>query len=298
VPVSPSTSPSGPASPAPSPTGLLYESAVPWVDAPATYQPSPTGPAPTARPCTAADLSTTAAWQDHLGISEEDAANVMVKNISKSRCTLSGTPELVTRVSGRYKPVATTKIAPVGGATDVPASINPQDDAYVQLAKTLACNGGTGPTGYAEKLAVMVGSTPIPVTGLKLAGTCPGVYVSPWFTFTPEAVSPYRALVGQIHAQDSVRRGQPLFYTVDITNTSDVAVPLDPCPVYWEAIYKHFVTYRLNCAPGSIGPGRTVRFSMQIDLPADLPTGQWTLMWQITDVDFEAACETQILVTG
>ncbi|HKD96474.1 MAG TPA: DUF4232 domain-containing protein [Micromonosporaceae bacterium] len=296
---SPSTAPrpSGPASPAPSSTDLS-ESAVPWIDAPATYRPNPTGPVPTARPCTTADLSTTAGWQDHLGISQQDAANVMVKNISRSRCTLSGTPELVSSVSGRYKPVATTKIAPVGGATDVPASINPQDDAYVQVAMTLACNGGTGPTRYAEKLALMVGGTPIPVTGLKLSGTCPEITITPWFTFRPDAVSPYEALVGQIEAPSSVERGETLSYAVDITNTSDVAVPLNPCPVYWEAIVKQFVTYRLNCAPGAIAPGQTVRFSMQIALPADLPTGATTLMWRILDVDFQAACEKQIVVTG
>jgi hypothetical protein len=285
-------------SPSPTSTGSSDESAVPWVDAPATYTPGSTAPAPTARPCTAADLSTTAGVAgQHLGISQEDAANVMVKNISGSRCTLSGTPVLVTTAGGGYQRVPAGNGSFPVGAVVTPASINPQQDAYVQLAKTLACNGGTGPTQIARQLALTVGGAHIPIPGLRLSGTCPGVFVSPWFTWEPQPVSAFAALSGSIDVGPTAVRGQPLRYVVELTNTSDIPVPLDPCPVYFESIAKDFHTYRLNCAPGSIGPRQTVRFSMVLDLPADLPVGAAVVTWRIVDVDFEAEAEAQVQVT-
>jgi hypothetical protein len=258
--------------------------AVPWIDAPATWPSSKPTPPPNAPPCAAGDLSATASVADRrLGISQEDAANVTVTNVGRRRCTLSGTPALSSRVGAGYERVPAGTGAWSSAPVVTPASIGVGDRAYVQIAKSIACNGGTGKVTSAGRLALLVGRTRIPIPGLTLSGTCPGVFVSPWFTLRPEPVSPFTALTASIDAGTSVVRGRPLTYTVDLTNTSDVAVALDPCPVYGESIGKEMRLYRLNCAPGSIGPQRTVRFAMVLEIPAELAAGDTILGWQLID---------------
>ncbi len=296
----PGTGPSGVATSGPPASGAPASGVVPWLDQPAEFHSTPPAPPATARPCTAADLSTTAGVDsDRLGISEEDAASVMIKNISPTRCTLAGTPELDTRVNGRWQRVPAGEGVWPQGADFEPATIDQQQDAYVQLAKTVVCNGGTGPTLTAENLALVVGGVRVPVPGLKLTGTCPGVFVSPWFTPVTQAVSPYPDLVGSAQLPATVTAGQDMRYTISITNTSDVAVSLDPCPVYFEEIWKSRLTYQLNCAPGEIGAHATVTFAMVLAVPAVTPVGPVPFMWAlIDDAGFDAGADTQVTVVG
>ena len=55
-----------------------------------------------------------------------------------------------------------------------------------------------------------------------------------------------------VQAPTTYRLGTDLHYTVVLTNGNDTAVPLDPCPVYTQRLWKLELTYRLNCAPRSI----------------------------------------------
>src|SRR5215475_10587369 len=256
---------------------------VPWIDEPSAWPTSTPTPAPSGAPCVSDDLSATASVAArHLGISQEDAANVTVTNVGRRRCELTGTPVLLMRVGSRYESVATRTGVWSSGSVVVPASIGAGERAFVQIAKTLACNGGTGAT-TAAGLALSIGRRRLPIPGLTLSGTCSGVFVSPWFTLAPEPRSALAGLTASIEAGTSVQRGRPLTYTVALTNTSDVAVVLDPCPVYGESIGKHMRLYLLNCASGDIAPHLTVRFAMMLDVPADLAPGDTVLGWQLID---------------
>ncbi len=58
------------------------------------------------------------------------------------------------------------------------------------------------------------------------------------------------ALVASIHAPATARRGQPLPFTVTITNLSDKPVRLDPCPTYTIALVWGLVRIRSGpCRP-------------------------------------------------
>lgn len=283
----------------PSPTGSpSTPTTVPWVDTPATYSPPAHPTFPTARPCTPADLSTTAGIaQNPVGIVQEDAAVVMVKNISDSRCTLSGTPGLVTGAGGGYQPVpAGPGSPPEGIGITYPASINPQEDAYVQLGKSDTC--GNGKPVAAGNLALVVDGVPVQIPDLTLTGSCSGIHVSRWFSFHPDPASAFAALRSHIVIDGPAHPGQPFTYAVDITNASGAAVSLDQCPVYGEALGKATYTYRLNCAPGSIGPGQTVRFAMRIDVPANQAAGRNTLAWTIIEATDVAADEEPVTIAG
>ncbi|HEY7175878.1 MAG TPA: DUF4232 domain-containing protein [Micromonosporaceae bacterium] len=258
--------------------------AVPWIDEPAAWPTSEPTPPPSAPQCAAGDLSAIASVADRrLGISQEDAANVTVTNVGHRRCVLSGKPALLSRVGTRYERVPAADGAWSSAPVATPASIGAGERAYVQLAKSIACNGGTGKVTSAGRLSLLVGRTPIPIPGLTLSGTCPGVFVGPWFTLTPERESRFTALTASIDAATDVVRGRPLTYTVALTNSSDVAVTLDPCPVYAESIGKDMALYRLNCAIGSIGPRRTVRFAMALEISAGFAAGDNVLGWQLID---------------
>lgn len=66
--------------------------------------------------------------------------------------------------------------------------------------------------------------------------------------------------------------GSELRYVVELRNTSDEAVPLDPCPVYYQAWGESgFAVSRtsyLNCdsAPPQIPAGKAVRFEMRLPI--------------------------------
>src|SRR5215475_12756893 len=277
----------------------VANNAVPWIDEPATWPSSSPARPPSAPACAAADLSAIAAVADRrLGISQEDAANVTVTNVGRERCTLSGTPVLLTHVGAHDERVPTGNGIWSSGSVIRPASIAVGEHAFVQVAKTIACNGGTGDTLTASRLALLVGHARIPISGLTLSGTCPGVFVSPWFTLPPETRSPFAGLTASIDAGAGAVRGKPLTYTVELTNPSNVPVALDPCPAYGESIGKHMRLYRLNCAPRVIGPESTLRFAMVLDVPADLAPGATVVGWQLIDAtDISASATRPITVT-
>lgn len=107
----------------------------------------------------------------------------------------------------------------------------------------------------------------------------------------PPLNPPQSPLTATIHAPQTVHPGQDLRYTVTLTNTSDTAYSLRPCPAYQESFYAiasravKGVTrnYYLNCeAVGQIDAHASVTFRMQLQLPATLPATKITKFnWQL-----------------
>jgi hypothetical protein len=135
----------------------------------------------------------------------------------------------------------------------------------------------------------------IPVPGLQLTGTCPTVDIEPNAWRPPQQPNPipprlkYGNVLALVDAPAMVRAGAVLDYLVTLTNPSPTAVPLDPCPVYRESIYKLFITYQLNCPPGGIPPNGSIRFAMRITVPTYAPAGHDRLTWAIVETGGESA---------
>ena len=166
-----------------------------------------------------------------------------------------------------------------------PGVIAPGQAAMVQLAKTIACNGGAGTTDRVDHLALSFAGITIPLSGLVLAGTCPGLSVSPWFTLAPTPSDPYRGLSAQVADVGAAVPGATMRYVVALTNGSNATIEFASCPGYAESVWKARSSYRLNC-PAKIDPGQTVRFEMRIAVPAYVPQGAQPLEWSIVGPDY------------
>lgn len=85
---------------------------------------------------------------------------------------------------------------------------------------------------------------------------------------------------------DEVALGDTLRYVVELENTSDQVVSLDPCPVYYQAWGESSVSVSrmsyLNCedAPGDVAPGESVKFEMQLPL-TDVDPIVGSIVWYL-----------------
>jgi hypothetical protein len=287
-------------SPAPASAGSTTPVAaapIAWLDAP-TPAPSaggPSIPAP-ARPCTPGDLPATATYEQTGGISQSDSDLIQLRNVGPSPCTLDKNPQLLyTDQHGQVRPLPTGQwdpAAPSPGAspTRSPATIAPSETATLLVIFSHGC--GAAQRTY-QGIVLVQASKRIPVPGLQLTGTCPTVDIDAWRP--PQQPDPiptrlrYGNLVALVDAPATVRAGAVLDYIVTLANPGSTAVPLDPCPVYRESIYKLSITYQLNCPSGGIPASGSIRFAMRITVPAYAPAGHDRLAWAIVESGGESA---------
>jgi hypothetical protein len=289
---------------------------VPWISAtPATMQLptlSPTVIPASTRPCQAADLQVVFGGISAL-TGGQLAASILFGNRSASPCILQGVAgvQLVDR-SGHQIPLTTT--VPPGirsdpilvqpGTGDVQAHIPREGIAYAEIdwpthdgagnpcvpspsegtavVIVLPGNGGSVRTSVADSLSRV--NTIAPCYG-RVTVLAFLQWPAPEASPTP---NPLESLTVYIDAPATVSRGSIVHYTATLRNTGSqpVTFPAD-CPVYgqWaanssKAFAKDF--YVLNCRPvGTMAPGQSVRFAMQVAVPIGTEPGQYTLYWQI-----------------
>lgn len=99
---------------------------------------------------------------------------------------------------------------------------------------------------------------------------------------------PFAALRVELVVPPTVRRGGTLHYLARFTNQSDMAVRLDACPGYIQAVGDLEDQRLLNCASSpAIPPHATVDFSMKIPVASDLPLGPARLLWALRSISSE-----------
>jgi Protein of unknown function (DUF4232) len=288
APARPDPAPGSPASTAPSTVAPIA-----WLDAP-TPAPSAAGPSTlvTTRPCSAGDLPATATYAQTGGISQSESDLIQLRNAGTSPCTLGAGPDLLyTDQHGQVRPLPTDHAGIAsGGGSAGPATIAPGETAALLVVFSHGC--GAGQLSYQGIMLVQAGKR-IPVPRLRLTGTCPTVHIGSWQPpqqSTPVPPSLHQGtLAALIDAPATVRAGAVLDYQVTLANPDAAAVPLDPCPVYQESIYKLSATYLLNCPSGGIPPGSSTRFAMRITVPTSVPPGHYRLAWAIVEAGGESA---------
>jgi hypothetical protein len=92
----------------------------------------------------------------------------------------------------------------------------------------------------------------------------------------------YGSLVPLLDVPASVAAGSTLDYVVDLTNPTQKAVALDPCPVYGESLETVEAVYLLNCGGVSVPAGGSVRFEMHLALPISTPRGPGLVQWAMS----------------
>ena len=268
---------------------------VPWVNRPAPPYHVPQWPTPepypaTAPPCTGSQLRITKVYA---GAAAGSAVERFVfTNVSQATCMLGGRPGLTGTVRGRRRVLEPSR--PSSGTFTgliVPADIPPGRHGFFDWTYSDACPARA--TARRVTFELPGGGT---VTGRHSAPlvTCGRSVVSPLGRFAPQPHRPRRVpgtvdtLVVRTSLQNltHLREGLTLHFVITLRTPTKLAVRLDPCPSYTEALYPQTGgparrTYRLNCSSiHAIASGRSVRYAMRFRLPRGA-SGLAKLAWQL-----------------
>jgi hypothetical protein len=294
--------------PGPGGTGSGEPAPVPWLNLPVpSASPSPAVSTATAAPCATADLSR-ATVDSTGGAGGHTGYRMTVRNTGARRCTLVGPATVggTDTTSGRRLTV--TSGAPTffdNPGDQRPPTLDAGQSASVTLVGDNGCDGGLNAHTY-HFSTIGVAGRQDRLSGVTLTSSCP-LQLGPWGrpVATPETEpsSPaYVDLRAQLDAPATATRGQPLRYVVVLTNPTTAAIALDPCPAYTEQLWKVLASFSLNCAGIEIPADGSVRFAMQLTLPAEpalVPSGPATLSWNLGGPGGSSVAATAaVTVTG
>ena len=270
---------------------------IPWIDAAAPSIPTfatstPPPPPANARPCAASDV--TASFAGSNGAGGHSVIYVRFRNISRSTCLLAGYPQVIATAPGKPDVAASNgSFFQFGHAANLAPGNGVSLLGLETDSECAAHPGGAGEPNPYNTVAIALpggGSVTLTTGGNRLAAplelSC-GLHVT---TFEdpnypqPQVIVPLSGLIPTLVLPHSARAGDTLVYEVDLRNSTPHPIELEPCPGYFEDAGDKliFLTYALNCTPvGSIPAGRTVRFAMQLPLPADIPPGPVQIRWAL-----------------
>jgi hypothetical protein len=272
---------------------------VAWVDRPAppytAPQPTPL-PYPTAAPACRVDQIRATGPNGGVATGNVDERFTFT-NISRASCLLRGFPTISALApDGRRVPLRRVTPSPQGTffALLVPAAIPPGHHVYLDLAtEDVTCRLGR-PFVYRD-LSFRLPDGRRLLTHTRLPRFCGGWRMSrfglPERTTATAPPSPgsLDTLRVAVSLPSSAQAGATLRYLITITNPTDTAVRLEPCPSYTEWFYlptepidhHRGPAYLLNCdAIRLIAPGHRVRYEMRMRLPA-MPSGVAKFGWHL-----------------
>lgn len=296
-------SPPASASPAPSPSPSAADIA--WSsETPRPFlTPAPTQ-LPDARPCRADQLSAFAGWE---GATGSMLGSFLVWNTSPEPCRLAGVPSVAfvdaaghrlkvtdvpdARVAARPLVLSAGQRAPVLHE-EAPAGLASVTFQWFNWCGSLPAGplrmAITLPEGGVVRTPGVVGGSPrcdAPTAGSSLTVVAFEATLGPGPTDPPPV--PAEPLDVSLEAPDQVTAGQTPHYVAVLTNPTSVPIALRPCPAYMERVNSAggpvVADYLLACASVPIiAPGASVRFAMELDIPASLTASDgaalvWTL---------------------
>jgi uncharacterized protein DUF4232 len=285
-------------------TASATNSVVPWLNQPTAGSAlAPAAPAPAQHACSASDLKVVPGQQGaRRGYATQE---IRITNRSTESCYLLGAPSLEL-----HHPDATVET--VSPATALAAvaqqrlDLAPDDDAYLLIGTPGACEAAIRPE---RKVATRMklfprGGGDLTLDGVHLDTLCGPAQVLQMEVVQDEPKQAAKAaakaaaagkslglreLTGALTAPESVARGETLRYTVTLTNPTNAAIKLAPCPSYTQSLYTEGrtqnSTYLLNCAgaAGQIPARSSVSFAMEAVVPADMTGPGVKLSWNLQD---------------
>lgn len=305
-----------------SPRGTANPAVVEWLPLPASNQqinpesatPVPPVAIPAGTPtCTAAQLEVGRGASS--GATGHVNQPIVFRNRTSSACVLQGYPDLAVIAAdgqtlaegagttnrgtffldGPAVPVLIQPgTAPLKSMYDPTAPVGTPGQAYVNIewwdcqartAERLLVSLGDG----AGQLSLaFLGRAPVsPACGATATATsylARGPFDPSGFPWPPPPEVVNIAIA--IAAPATVRRGTALDYTVTLTNQSNRAYRLFPCPDYFEFVGGKLArsTFALNCGPvGAIAPGGSAAFAMRMEIPATISAGLTEIRWGVMD---------------
>jgi len=294
------------ASASPTPGEPAFTEIVAWSSAtPLPYMtPTATLP-PEASACRADQVSAGhAGWQ---GATGSMLGGFLIWNTSAEPCRLTGRPSvaILDRAGHRLNvidvPISSPAVQPIVLSAHQPVPVLYEDvpgglgTVMVQWFNWCATSpieplslAITLPTGGVLHAPVVMGSTPrcdAPSAGSTMSVGNFNVTAGPSPT-DPPAV-PAEGLRVALEVPGQATAGQTLHYVAILTNPTASPINLDPCPAYMERINSVggwvVSDYILDCSGvPTIAPGASVRFAMELDLPASLPpSDKAAIVWSL-----------------
>ena len=303
--------------PLPQPTAFSgMTGAIPWIDVrPAGFHQGTAVPLGDGIPpqCKAPDLTAgyggaTAATNGQL------EASVDFVNRSSSACSLLGMPVVRLLAGGDPIPITVWANTRFGSKPVVlpPRPFTPPDsligqqvgDAFVAIDWSLY-DPGVGTCAKPIATATLI-SVELPAGGGVITTPATSPRSDGPLTFCPPRIGvgafqpatnqfgasaspgiPQRYWVATLKSPAQVRPGDVLYYQVTVTNVFYRALTFpNGCPAYVEALAgpSDWTTgkewYQLNCGPaGTIEPGASATFAMELKVPPAAPPGKSSLLW-------------------
>jgi hypothetical protein len=303
-----STAASAPSAPTPPGVPVDETGAVPWGNAPGSMffgSPLPVAPLPTSgRACRASDLKPSG----DIGGSGGGGHTPEIfefTDISTTPCVLKGFPRVVATEPGK-PPVVAVK----GGfftEQETPATMSRGSYTWLSLETERDCNARYAVPDSYTTLIYHSATVTIPGGGIVVLHDnfdveC-GLFTGQFGVTPPQPEYTQSVLQGatvQIELPNAVDAGTPLRYVIDLTNPTAHDMVLDPCPSYQQALGEGGKDpLEFNCpAVHLLHAGQTQRFAMELDVPADYPTGPAEVYWNLaafTDPDISARGSVDVI---
>jgi hypothetical protein len=274
--------------PSPTPTQAPTPPAggiLPWLSDAAQW-PTPTMPSehPPSAPCQAGALDPRPLVTGGVAMGTAGTSIELI-NTGGAACSLTGYPAVEHTDGGRTSTVPMDRAEK--SATAV--SLMPGEAAQFSMRYTNGLGGYppgapecAHPVSYHRLVLVLADGERFGLGDTALTIECGGIHAYPW----AQAPLPTRlvGLVATVQAPTTVRAGTALEYVVTLSNPTDRAIALDPCPVYQQTFAEESIN-ALNCAINAVPAHGTVRYAIRTNVPATTSVGSLQLDWMLLGRD-------------
>jgi Protein of unknown function (DUF4232) len=266
---------------------------VPWVDQKLTQAGLADATSSSAPPCRAADVAVSEVGE--VAAVGHRAARFAFTNTSSAPCILIGAPGVVAGLADVVAPVTASAGPSVIPDPGPPLAIAPGAKAVINVENDQNC-GASAAESYASSVTFSLpnggGSIAYQIPAadqFEIDSSC-GIHTSN-FGVIPgpsplSTLSPLEQVTVAVSAPQSVLANSTVLYDVSLTNPTASSIAVDPCPSYleWLGVGNSRVSavYVLNCSSvTAIGAGSTVKYQMQLAVPAGFPAGSGKLHWSL-----------------
>ncbi|HEY5202316.1 MAG TPA: DUF4232 domain-containing protein [Acidothermaceae bacterium] len=263
---------------------------VPWVDVRGTMflsSPLPVAPLPTSgRACRAADLRVSDVGGN--GGGGHSYATFEFVDTSPTPCVLKGYPRVVATEPGKPAVVAVNGGYFVG--QEKSAAMTPGVSTSLDIETERDCDARYAVPNPWPTLIYHTATVTIPGGGVVVLHDvfdveC-GLFTGQFGVAQPQpeyTQSVIQGATARIELPSAVDAGATLHYVIDLTNPTANDMTLAPCPSYQQEIGEAGKDpLEFNCsAVHLLLAHHTQRFAMELPVPADYPTGQAEVYWNV-----------------
>jgi hypothetical protein len=262
----------------------------PWLNVPAAEPIQKTAVTVAQHPCADTDLQIVVGQQGaRRGYATQE---VQMTNRGADACYLSGAPG-IQLLPANAAPKALAVHPNASPHVQERTDLAPGDTAVVLIGTPGSCEAAVGPERKVNKRLKIVppGGGERALEGVHVDTLCGDASILHMHVAQHEAAptSPLAQLIGTLSLADGVTAGGVSHYTVTLTNPTNSAIPLSPCPSYTQSVSaggaSSSATLQLNCAASGnqIAANSSVTYDMQLNVPANLKGGNAKLSWKLQD---------------